>query len=735
MSLPLDPHIHFLIVVPDGVPEEATPLQGFAFSLCRNSWMIRAASFLPSTIFDLTEEGSRTFLMRRLGGTNPIRWLGQTPRAVKAIPLPAFLPFTILMLGEDQNPSDYEEWVRMSEVPPTIVAKQNGDLSYDQLSLGDLQRRFLKVCDSIPETVDPEDIRRAREAIAEWKPLQSRSLGYKVGGHATIIPNLMALSVCGYDDMVSGRFDKMTQGTRPYIEQIVATTRSVFEERERIGHHGLHRVFRRPPDLNIFAPAIYPHVASVQLSDHITKEERKRFELARTALERQTGYGFETRTDAQLKAMFGMTKHELISGEAQPDVHFLFRIRQMELSLCTECVGSLAAAEISAVVRLPNDINRTAGSVRQFASQYRSENVSSRKRLLAFRHVQNRIEQAFPPELRELIALSNDGIRIISDAHIEWLDVGGLPLGIRKNVSRIPVTPGNLFVDELTAKPPLHFTPEQFRDVLVISALKRTDPIKGLFDTAFKVFEPAWRGQLNLRHIDVSNDDELISALNSFAGPLVIFDGHGSHSPDNAAELHLMDKAIDVWSLRGRIKRPPPIVVLSACDTHAADRNHATTANGFITIGTRAVLSSVFPLDARRAAEFAARLLLRVSQFIPAYVAQFGRALTWTEIVSGLLRMQLLTDFLRQLEAKKLIDRSIYMDVHTKGNMVINAYVENAFEQVLNALIKQGLEPSIVKNELEIAVANSSVISYLNIGRPETILIGSEQVFRELVSE
>lgn len=91
------------------------------------------------------------------------------------------------------------------------------------------------------------------------------------------------------------------------------------------------------------------------------------------------------------------------------------------------------------------------------------------------------------------------------------------------------------------------------------------------------------------------------------------------------------------------------IVVLSVCDTHAAARNHATVANGFLAIGSRAVLSSVFPLEARQAAIFAARLVFRVSDFIPAAIRQFDRALTWTEVVSGMLRMQLLTDFLRLL--------------------------------------------------------------------------------------
>lgn len=78
------------------------------------------------------------------------------------------------------------------------------------------------------------------------------------------------------------------------------------------------------------------------------------------------------------------------------------------------------------------------------------------------------------------------------------------------------------------------------------------------------------------------SEDDLVTALNEFDGPLVIFAGHRSHAEDQPAKLHLGDEAIDVWNLRPKIKRMPPIMVLSTCDTHVADRNHATTANGFM---------------------------------------------------------------------------------------------------------------------------------------------------------
>jgi len=63
------------------------------------------------------------------------------------------------------------------------------------------------------------------------------------------------------------------------------------------------------------------------------------------------------------------------------------------------------------------------------------------------------------------------------------------------------VTPGNLFVDQLATKRRVHLTPQDFSSILVLSALKRDDPIAGLLEKAFNTFEPEWRNNLTVRLI------------------------------------------------------------------------------------------------------------------------------------------------------------------------------------------------------------------------------------------
>jgi hypothetical protein len=448
-------------------------------------------------------------------------------------------------------------------------------------------------------------------------------------------------------------------------------------------------------------------------------------------LDKQSSYSFEVSSEAQRKALLGITIEALRSGE-KPVANPVMAMRQQEIWLGTEAVACLAASEIGAVVRLPNRLNHSRGLVRQFAQNYRSDRPQVRKRSELFRSVQLAIAEGLPAELQALINRSRDGIRVIADAHIEWLDVRGVPLGLRYNVSRIPVTPGNAFIDILASPPPIHLTPEDFKDVLVVSGLPTADVIARQFRVAFDMFGKQWQDKVAVKYVRVTSKQELIDAINSFEGVVMVFDGHGSHQTNQPGVLWLDKEAIDVWSLHGEIHRPPPIVILSACDTHAADRNHATVANGFLTLGCRAVLGSVFPLHASHAAVFAARLLFRVSDYIPAAIKLFKRSLTWLEVVSGMLRRQVITDILRHLEAEGLLQEDDSLERAYQMHSLVDSDIDDSFSHVRQALLEYGISEDRLDREIHKAIAASSTISYLHLGRPETILINTPANMMEL---
>ncbi len=722
-----DTGIHTIIPVPDWKPDEASLLQGFSYSLCRNAHLIRIPIWMPSDIFDLSPVGRDTKLARRICQIDQISYHPQSPRAFMSLPVLMQAPFVVVCVGKGDDPEPYMKWAQSSAIPPTVLAEAGGHLTYRDLTLASLKERLLLACDALAGDVEAKWLEQVRSAISQWEEPPSKTLNFKVGGHGSIAPNIAALSALGYDGLVEGPF-RVSAEQQPYIDQVVQTTKAVLAERALVPTNGLEDTCLRSPGLNLYAPAMYPAVGQFPTDPNWNSEERKRFRSAIEILTRQTGYSFELRTEAQ-RAAVGLDAAAPPIMETPPKPHPIMLIRQQEIALGTEAVSALAASDISATIRLPNDVNRTLGAVRQFASHYRGRRATPRKRRDEFKRIQTRLAQSIPPEFLEIIGRCEEDIRIISDAHLEWLDCQGIPLGLRKNVSRIPVTPGNLFIEQMGSKPLMRLMHDDFRHVLIVSALKEDDPIKPFFKIAFETFSEQWGDAINVSHVQVSTTDEFVRVVNEFEGPLLMFDGHGSHEANKPGMLHFEDESCDVWTLRDRIERIPPVVILSACDTHAADRNHATTANGFLSLGARTVLGSVLPLDGRDAAIFAARLVYRIADYIPRAVATFGRALSWTEIVMGMLRMQLLTDFLHLLLKKNLISDDVYREIHYLGNMAINTGAPDPFEDVMSALTEKGVPEETLRIDFGMALANSSVLAYINVGRPETIMVDVRERF------
>ena len=719
--------IVYIIPVEDNDPYEASVLQGFSRSLMQHVPIIRIINTLPSDIWEPTVEGRNVRIARRMSGQAPVSWFCQSYRALTSAVTPVLLPFVVVFLGPDHDIARYRTWIDAHPFPLTVVAERGGTLTYEDFDLEALRGSFLRICDALDGQVKPEALNAARSHLYAWVELEERDLGYQVGGHNSVQPNLMALHAAGYVDTIHGRFDKISDGIGPYVEQICQTSQSILDERQAIGERAGNQYFRRPPGISLFAPAIYPHMGQVSLNaGPFSAEDKRRFLAIRRALQNQDGYSYDARTSAQARALFGAD----MGGELQP--HFLMMERAAELSLATECVATLAASEVSAVLRMPNRVNRTAGQVRQFAQQYHARKTTERKRTEAFRRVQHAVTDSIPAAFLPLIEDAEEGVRLICDAHLEWMNIRGLPLCIQKDVTRIPVTPGNLFIDQLSAKKYKHLKVSDFSEVLVLSALEEADPISRFFDVAISVFEPHFSKQVTVRTVRVRKRADIIDALNSFDGAMMVFDGHGGHEPGQPATLQLLDEEINIWELQVERPRVPPIVILSACDTHAADRNHATTANGFLSIGARAVLGSVFPIDARDAALFVARLIYRIAEFVPSAHRQFNRSLTWMEIMGGMVRMQLLTDFCRRLERKSIINSEAYHTIHLAGNMAINGGDEWPFETVIESLVEHGVDERLAWRELHAATANSTAISYLQLGRPETVIIHPNAGFADV---
>ena len=721
--------IFYVIPVEDGDPYEATILQGFAPSLMFNCWIIDLIRSLPSDIWELTPEGRAIRIRRRISGQAPISWHGQSPRALTSFITPPNTPFLVVFIGENQAIAPYRKWIDAHSFPLVVVAKEGGTMNYEEFGIEALRDAFLKICDALHGQVKQADLTAARNALEGWKQPDPRDLGYKIGGHNAFLPNIASLNAAGFTDLAEEPFSDIMRGNAPYVETIIHLTQSVLDEREKVGLSEINRQFPPTPSISLFAPAIYPHFLETGVGGaNLDAESKKQFLAVQRMLQSQDGYGFAITNERQKKAAFG----PMLAGLPQPNP--IIQERAGELRLASVAVATLAASDISAVIRMPNSVNRTAGQVRQFAQHYHAKTMNERKRMLAFNAVQKAIDASLPSEFRSFVEEADNGVRIIADAHLEWMNVRGLPLCIQKDIAKIPVTPGNLFISQVSPKDFIHLTISDFEEVLILSALSEDDLISGMFEVAIETFEPHFGKKIRVRTERVFDEQSLRDALNSYHGAVVFFDGHGNHKKDQAASLHLINETIDIWRLRENSPRIPPIVILSACSTHAADRNHATTANGFLAVGARTVLGSTFPIDAVSASAFVARLIYRVAEFVPLVHKLAGQSVTWMKILGGMIRMQLLTDFCRRLQKRGILDHQKYNEIHVAGNMAINSGHPWPFEAILDSLVGLGLDRKRMFHELRSAAASSTAISYLQLGRPESIIIHPDEDARRNAS-
>lgn len=284
----LDPKIRFIVSVPDSLPKHATPFQGFAFSLCRNHWVLNFLQQMPTDIFELAPEILPYRIARRIAGQAPITWYGQTPRALKSEPIPLEASFTVIVLDKSEKISDYDEWTARCPGPVTIVAKDGGHIRYSDLSFGALQARFLEVCSLLRALGTVDHVDEAQAAIASWMTPEERRLPYEIEGHGTIFPNAAVLRACGFIEIGRKPYARFDEGENAHLQQIISTTNTILDEREANPPSLANKVYPRTPDLNLYCPATYDLKAALAPHSGLDHALRREIQTILRVLENQS---------------------------------------------------------------------------------------------------------------------------------------------------------------------------------------------------------------------------------------------------------------------------------------------------------------------------------------------------------------------------------------------------------------------------------------------------------------
>lgn len=709
--------IRYIFALPTSSPEEASPFQGFSFGLFNLAWALRDLVLLPANLVEAALPREAT-LARRAAGAGGWFWAPLEISSLVQIDLSPEDPFWVVFTAMESDTAAVVSWADQQEIRPLVIAPQalHGATKWEDVD-HDAIREFARTTLGRVKDLDSRiNAQLATECMEGWREKADFQPPIPSHSHNALLPNIMTLQGA---DFVFGELQPFVgRSNREYISAIADSARAVLDVRSKISFVDAFRHTPPGPDLIVTAPSFYTFIQTSRLA---IPEGGLGDPIRRllTLFQRQNDY---TMTST------GEVMHSILSS---PDARLVLKLRQDELEVHTLTVGIRAASSLAATIRLPPSANRGTGALRHLATHARGGRLDNTRKLVRlFAAVQDHLREVVGHDLLEIIGSSSTGIKIVSDAPLEWLPIGELPLGLRFDVSRITSTPGNLMVGSLVMPPILRLRRQAFQEVLVISAFDSDDPIRSFLATALKAFEPAWTGKLALRQVNVQSEAEFVAAVNAFHGAVMIYDGHArSGDSTEPGALILGRDAVDVWTLRGRV-RAPPIVILSACDTIAIDGSHASVANGFLAIGTRTVLGTLLPVNALSAASFAARLVYRLADFLPAALKDYGRALRWTEVVGGMLRMQAVTDILHGLIQESILAEDEFERCAMIGNDAINSLKSDWLQRLVKAVSERAVHTEeTILAKIRSLIPLSDAIRYVQVGNPESILIDEEERF------
>lgn len=413
-----------------------------------------------------------------------------------------------------------------------------------------------------------------------------------------------------------------------------------------------------------------------------------------------------------------------------PYVGDILKERQLELAATNHSIGLLATNECIPAIRLPNAINLHQAKLKDLELTHKRTDPKSLRQLqLKFKALSDEIKSNISDQLTNLIVEKFNSCKICSDAPIEWVYLGDLPLMISHEVSKIPMTPGNMLLQFSALGAPITLQAQGLRNILVIRSFSNHDKIKNFLEIAISCF-PLENGT-TVEFVDVNSIAEAITALNSFDGAIVIFDCHGDHGGlTQSGWLQIGKEKLNSWELFDKA-RVPPIVMLSACSTSAVGGSHASVANGFLRSGALSVIGTMLPVDAAKSSAFISRIIYRLDAFLPAIHKLGYNLISWRTLISLFFRMSYATDVLRQfLDVESAITIEQYTEIHSDTNHRINLFDPSWYEAMLEKVsAASGLPAKDLLSKIKDENPFLETMLYCQLGRPEllNIFLGSEE--------
>jgi len=707
----------------------ASPLGWYTPGLHEAAGPIRLASSLPVDIREPYAQTDSILLNRLLRRIWPFI-IPIELDAVRDIAPIADMPFQVYLTNNSAVADALDDILGKLSLPVLHASSETGAnrIPFEALTSERVSSYVRKVLDVLGEDPSWEGlVKQARRVMSESPQRKVRKHHLPLGLHNVVAPNELALMAFGWRfvrvQRISEPVGRSDTDPQVYVDRICASADAVSAERERL-------LTNYPPGLIDYRCVLA--VASMYWGHF--ENWRSRIQSAEPKVRKMLKHALA----AAVQAETYFDRLELDSQgrpEGGPLYAALTQQRAADMSSFTAALSMIATASLAPVLRLEPRLNAVRGDLRTLAHCVRTEASHN------FVWKTSRLTGALGRKMRDLINPSFleridapeqggriEGMKLISDLPLELLPTGGLPLGLRYDVSRLPPVPGNLFVQECMM-PPAMLPLRAFDDVLVVRSFKSNDPLRGMLAAAIEgMYESGGIEHVRYRFVDVETVDQFVRALNEFEGAILVFDGHGTvDKATGVGSLVIGDEVLDAWAIRKECQMPP-IVMFSACDTQPIDGSHGSVATAAFVLGARAVLATMFPIYGVRAAVFNARMLLRIDQFIP-IALKYRPLMTWREVVSGMLRMSHSLEVLRQVNrlARLGLTRKQMDEVQLCANESINARHAGWYEVFIEKLAElSGRSRTRIVDDIGRWAGLTDAMKYIQLGNPESIVIVDE---------
>lgn len=712
--------IYYLFVMPTSTTDDTTLFQGFSIGLFSLTPFLSQALHLPSDLVELTLDRNQRSIRKRTGFGGWAAFPVSIDALINLNQPSIERPYMVIFTADHEVAQQVAAWsehqpfkplhVSLAENVPCAIGTSKLTVRKLQQYCKEVTRKALKIA---PNSVNRDVLR----TINAWQIDKPRPSQLRLHSHNVTLPNEMVLLSTGESAAKTLAGALKLSPDQDYIDAITESAKAVRKLQNQVLPNLQFLITPTQPDLILFAPSTFKGIERELYDRNLPIVIRRTLK----AMERQSGYKM---------GPIEIDSEELYLNEIAPFIS----IRAIEQKIQTVFIGLKAASILAMTIRLPPSVNRITGLVGHFARHIRSYDnfPPDGKTAKVFQAAQNELLKGISADHLDIISQSIDGIKIISNAPIEWLPINGLPLILAKTVSRINVTPGNMLIQQLSSYPPLHISAESFQNFLVVSMYDENDTISKHMEIGLSILDSTLKYSLTGTHSKPESLDEFIKVANAYAGPVMVVDCHGEH-PDasNIGGIVIGGKAHNIWDIRHQLKCPP-IVILSACDTHPFDRSHVTTANGFLNCGAIAVLGTCLPIRSMEAAVFLVRLLLRAISFGQPE-NKHCLSVSWADVITGALRTQFAQDVIRGLISRELLPADNEIEIQLKANMDINNRREDWCQLLKHRCREAGkIDLERLEKAFEDILAGSNVIRYLSIGNPESLILTNRHGFNSL---